>query len=339
MKRRCVIDEGIGETRAAVYEGRHLVELYVRRWSDAARPRFKDRFIAKVSKVEAEMAAAFVDLGNDYQGFLKFTDAKNAPRFHEGQYIEVRVTREAEPGKHAHVQYISQTDTGKPGAISQLTLRDMISQRFSADLEFEYAPVSSLIDAVETEIALPGGGDIAIETTRAMIAIDVDRGRARSGYEVSLEACTLIARQIRLRGLGGLIAIDIPNLRQKRQRDDIPARMSDAVEADPNTIKIAPLSRFGVLEMTRQKTMRSLDDVLLDGQGQFTTETQAMQALAMLEREGRHSAGAQLTLTVPETVYTWLDETDIGWKDAMRDRLGARFQLEKGSAMTVKADR
>ena len=172
-----------------------------------------------------------------------------------------------------------------------------------------------------------------------MIAIDVDRGRARSGYEVSLEACNLIAHQIRLRGLGGLIAIDFPNLRQKRQRDIIPARMNEALKNDPNTVKIAPLSRFGVLEMTRQKTMQSIDEILLDKSGELTVESQALQALSMLEREGRYSAGAQLILTVPEVVHSWLEEADIGWREAMTHRLGARFQLEKGNTMTVKADR
>ena len=339
MKRRCVIDEGVGETRAAIYEGRQLVELYVRRWSEKDHPRYKDTFIARISKVDRELAAAFVDMGKAHQGFLKFTEAKNAPRFQEGQFVEVTVTREAEPGKNAHVKFVALANDKNTGPISQLPLKDMISQRFAAEVDFEFAPVSSLNDAVETELSLPCGGDIAIEKTRAMIAIDVDRGRARSGYDVSLEACKLIARQIRLRGLGGLIAIDFPNLRQKRQREDIPACMQDAVSGDPNTIKIAPLSRFGVLEMTRQKTMRSLDDILLDEFGQFTPETQALRAISMLEREGRQSPGAQLTLTAAESVFSWLENTEIPWKDEMQDRLGARFQLEKGTVTAVKADR
>ena len=153
MKRRCVIDEGVGETRAAVYEGRQLVEVYVRRWSDANMPRFQDRFFVRIKNIDQNLSAAFVDMGHGHEGFLRFTDSKNAPRFREGQKIEVKVTREAEPGKYTQVQFVSMADEASLGPVLQLSLQDMIAQRFSGDVTFEFASVSSLVDAVGSEIA------------------------------------------------------------------------------------------------------------------------------------------------------------------------------------------
>jgi len=77
MKRRCVIEECIGETRAAVYEGRRLTELYVRRWSDKDRPLQGDIFVGRVAKIDQSMGGAFIDLGTKMQGLFKFTNSSN----------------------------------------------------------------------------------------------------------------------------------------------------------------------------------------------------------------------------------------------------------------------
>ena len=216
----------------------------------------------------------------------------------------------------------------------QITLEDFLTRRFGPDVVFEEAPVNHIEDAIETEIALPGGGDIAIEPTRALVAIDVDKGGAQNSFDVSKKAAKTIAQQLRLRGLGGLIAIDFPNLRQPKQREQLLATVQSAFEADPNPSKVLPLSRFGVMEMTRAIRTRPLDDLFKDKKISL-----AMLALRRLEREAIASPGAQLTLTVPHHVHPWLDEDSIGWKKAMSDRIGARFKLEKGPQLDVKADR
>ena len=339
MKRRCVIDEGIGETRAAVYEGRNLVELYIRRWSERNRPQAGDVFLGRIDTVDVGMGAAYVELGSGKPGFLKFSDAPKAPRFQNGQYVDVEVTREGGRDKGPVLRFRSVAEKKKPGPISQLSLSDRISKRFQGDIAFEAASVSSLLQVCDTEIALPGGGDIAIEPTRALIAVDVDRGSGKNGFDVSKAAAIEVARQLRLRGLGGLIAIDFPNLRQKRQREDLLSVMTDAVSKDPNPVKIAPLSRFGVMELTRQKQERAIDEILLGPDGQPTAETLALSALQRLEREGRSSPGSRLTLSVPDKVKSWLDEDDIDWKKALTERIGARFVIEAGDQIDVKADR
>ncbi len=334
MKHRAVIDRGIGETRIAVYEGKRLAELFIRRWSDKNRPRLGDIFAGKITSIDKSMGAAFVDLSHGPHGLLKFTEAKGAPRLTEGQMIKAEIKREAISGKGPVLRFIDLSDLTKPMPLVQIELEDFLKRRFGPNIVIEEAPVNHVEDAVDAETALPGGGDIAIERTRALIAIDVDKGSAQNGYDVSKAAIPIIASQLRLRGLGGLIAIDFPNLRQPKQREDLYNRMQSAFENDRNSVKIAPISRFGVMEMSRAIKTRPLDDLFAD-----KAENGAMLALRRLEREARQSGGAQLVLEVPEHVFNWLERDSIGWRAAMTERIGARFAVVRGAEIRVNVDR
>lgn len=334
MKIRAVIDRGVGETRCAVYEGKRLVEIHIRRWSDNGLPRLGDIFAGRVTTIDQSLGGAFVDFGAGPHALLKFTNMSGAPRLTEGTMLKCEITREGISGKGPVVKLIDVSELKKPMPLVQITLEDFLIRRFGPDVIFEEAPVNHIEDAVQTEIALPGGGDIAIEPTRALVAIDVDKGSAQSSFEVSKTAVKLIAQQLRLRGLGGLIAIDFPNIRQPKQKEQLARALEIAFEEDPNTIKFAKFSRFGVQEMTRAIRTRPLDDLFKDKKISV-----AMLALRRLEREATVHPGAQLTLTVPPHVHPWLDEDTIGWKTAMNDKIGARFILEKGPKLEVKADR
>ena len=338
MKRRAVIEEAVGETRAAVYEGKKIVELYTWRWSDKGKPRAGDIFSGRISRIEPSLGAAFVELGSGDDGFLKFSNAPGAPRLTEGKYIKVFITRDGEAGKGPVLKFEAMADGTNKGPIKSKTLKEYLAERYTG-ISFDEAAVSSIDEAVEAELAISGGGSIAIERTRALIAIDVDKGAANSGFDVSLAACELIASQVRLRGLGGLFVIDFPNLRQVKQREKIYAAMQKAFEGDLEPIKIAPMSRFGTIEMTRAKTRLSLDETLTDKYGDPTPETLALRGLRQLEREGRSSGGAKLTLTLPEPAFAWLSDDTIGWREAMTTRLGARFTVVEGKTMSVDADR
>lgn len=339
FRRRCVIDEAVGETRAAVYEGKKLVELYVRRWSESNQARTGDVFSGVVRYVDKYIGAAFVDLGAGPQGFLKFTMAPKAPRFKEGMRIEVEITREAEADKGPVLKYLRLVTSEHIGRVSGDDLHGFINKRFDGKVSFEMADVSSVEGAVERKIAIPGGGDIAIDFTRALVAVDVDKGPANSGMSVSEAVVPMLAHQLRLRGIGGLIIIDFPNLRQPKQRKKLHEQMQQAFIDDPHPVKITPMSRFGVVEMTRAKMGRSLDHILNDQYCRPTIETQALRALRRLEREGRANGGAKLTLFVPDAVKSWLVSEIIDWRAAMSDRIGARFILETGAVMDVKVDR
>ena len=340
IKRRCVIDEAVGETRAAVYEGKALVELYTLRWSGEDAPQIGDIYVGRIHEVSKDLGAAFIDLGTEQQGFLRFTMASGAPRFQQGQYIRLSVTGERSGDKSVIVKFI-ETEAGvdKPYRVSRLTMQERMSKRFRDDISFETGAVNILDEACEREVAIPGGGSISVERTRAMWVIDIDRGTQATGFDASLAACKLIAKTIRLRGIGGLIAIDFPNLRQRAQRDAVFAAMEEAFAVDPHQIKIAPLSRFGVIEMSRSQGGQSLDAVVNNDRGSPTMETRGLYAIRQLLSHAATAGGAQLTLEAPSGVYDWLEADKIGWKEAVTDKIGARFNLKRARAISVVEDR
>ncbi len=338
MKRRCVIENCIGETRAAVYEGRRLVELYVRRDTDVNKPRQGDVFIGKISKIDQSMGGAFIDIGTSAQGIFKFTNSPNAPRLTEGQMAEFEVSKATEIGKGPVLKFKQLSTADKPVKLSGDDLKSFISKRFEG-IEFAEASVSVIDEATETELAIKGGGTISIERTRALIAIDVDKGTAPSSFDVCMATLPMIAHELRLRGLGGLIVIDLPNLRQPRQRNTIQKAAERAFADDPNIVKIAPLSRFGAMEMTRSKPGLSLDEILNNRMGRPTDETLALRSLRQLEREGRANPGAKLSMTVRHHVMNWLDAGHIDWKAPLTDRLGARFEIKAGGTPSISVDR
>ncbi len=338
MKRKCVIENAIGETRAAVYEGKILAELYTRRWSDADKPKLGDIFAGRVRRIEPSLGAAFIDLGAEPDGFFKFTTAPNAPRLTEGARVRAEITREGEADKGPNVRVLGSLKDSTPGRISGVDLSGFISARFPG-ITFEQARVNTLIEAIESVIAIPGGGTLAIEHTRALTAIDIDSGSAASPFAVAKAACPLIASQLRLRGIGGLIVTDFPNLRQRRQREELMVLFEQSFASDPNTVKFAPLSRFGTIEMSRARTGPSLRETLLDAKGEPSAETHSIEALRALEREAAARPGARLTLNVPEPVYTWLQSCIIDWQAPLAERIGARFTVQAGDKLGIQADR
>ncbi len=114
-------------------------------------------------------------------------------------------------------------------------------------------------------VELKGGGSIIIEQTEAMVSIDVNSGRHRkpksaeqTAYETNMEAATEIARQLRLRDLGGLIICDFIDMRSEKHRKDVERVFRSAAKTDRARSRILRMSRFGVLEMTRQRMRPSL---------------------------------------------------------------------------------
>jgi ribonuclease E len=120
-------------------------------------------------------------------------------------------------------------------------------------------------DALSREVKLPSGGAIVIEQLEALVAIDVNSGKAtdsanieETAYKTNLEAAEEIARQLRLRDLGGLVVIDFIDMIDKRHRAQVERKLQDAVSADKARIELGRLSKFGLLEMSRQRLRASL---------------------------------------------------------------------------------
>lgn len=337
MRRRAVIEQAVGETRAAIYEGRRLVELHLDRpWKTS--PRTGDQYICRVTSVDPSVAGAWVDLGDDAApALLPFAAQRDMPRLMEGQAVEVSILRSQIEPKGATLRYIRESE-GKPGLVKKLTLKERLLERFP-DLTFDEAAVNAIDSACETSLALPGGGSITMQQTQALLAVDVDKGAAISAAAAANEAAKLLASQLRLRGLGGLVVIDFPNLRQPKQRKTLERTLEAACEADPNVTKFNSLSRFGVIEMTRAKPDLSLDDLLNTKQGEPTIETQSLRAIRRLTREAAVSPGAQLELIVTTEIEGWLNKAPFDWVADVSSKIGARFTLVTGASVDVKADR
>ena len=107
--------------------------------------------------------------------------------------------------------------------------------------------------ALEPVVTLAGGGSISIERTRAGIVIDVDGGGRKDMLALNLEAAGTIAREVRLRGLGGLILIDFVDLDRAAERRRVERRLADGFAGDPVARRQLPFSPLGVIEMTRQR--------------------------------------------------------------------------------------
>jgi len=335
---KIVMSERIGETLAAVYDGKKPVELHLARASEARRAFPGDVYSGRVRAVDTSLSAAFLELGAGPQGFLNFSLAPGAPKFREGQMLRVSVTREAEGEKGPIMAFIEMSDADEPRREKGGNLKSRLLARFPG-AEVTTGDIPDFDAAIERDVALKGGGSISIEPTKAVCAIDVDTGMGGSKKKVSLAAAKEAARQVRLRGIGGLILIDFPNMRSKKDRDDVWQTLADNFENDPNAIKLAPMSRFGTVEISRAKPHRSLPEMMTDRYGLPTAETLALRGIARLAAEGAASGGAKLELTAPRHVLDWLERNKDLWHSALTDKIGARFSVALGETLDVKADR
>ena len=166
--------------------------------------------------------------------------------------------------------------------------------------------------ALSETIALPGGGSVHIETTRAAALIDVDTGTPeagspeRAGLAVNLAAAAAIAKQIRLRNLGGGIVVDFVGLDRRAARERVRAALADALASDPAAPQLLGWTRLGHLELVRPRRGRPLAEALLeprDGSALAKTPvTVAYEALRALRREARAQPGGRWRLTVAPNV-------------------------------------
>jgi ribonuclease E len=126
---------------------------------------------------------------------------------------------------------------------------------------------SQIQTAYEREVKLPSGGSIVIDQTEALVAIDINSAKATRGHDVedtalntNLEAAEEIARQLRLRDMGGLIVIDFIDMGKERNQRMVEAKLREATQSDRARIQFGQLSRFGLMEMSRQRLRPSLEE-------------------------------------------------------------------------------
>jgi ribonuclease G len=164
---------------------------------------------------------------------------------------------------HAHTQKLV-AQISKRSASKIALYRDNIPifERFNIERQIE--------QTFQRKVPLPSGGEIIIDETEALIAVDVNTGshKNRGGdekntiYAVNLEAAVEIARQIRLRNLGGLIIMDFIDMKERRHRNSVYEKMVEAMSEDKAKNHILPISQLGIMQMTRQRQQESLSSNL-----------------------------------------------------------------------------
>ena len=170
------------------------------------------------------------------------------------------------------------------------------------------------------EVSLPSGGSIVIDVTEAMISIDINSARATKGgdieetaFNTNKEAAEEIARQLRLRDVGGLIVIDFIDMLNSRHQKEVENKMRDALEVDRARVQVGRISRFGLLEMSRQRLRPSLEETMsrtcprCKGQGTIRgTRSLALSILRLMEEEAQKEFSREIRAIVPVPVATFL---------------------------------
>jgi len=174
--------------------------------------------------------------------------------------------------------------------------------------------------AFQREVRLPSGGSIVIDPTEAMTSIDINSARATKGSDIeetafntNLEAAEEIARQLRLRDLGGLVVIDFIDMTPVRHQREVENRMRDSVRQDRARIQLGRISRFGLLEMSRQRLRPSIGETSqgvcprCSGTGQVRgVESLALSVLRLMEEEAIKENTLHVQAQVPVPVATYL---------------------------------
>jgi ribonuclease E len=179
---------------------------------------------------------------------------------------------------------------------------------------------SQIETAYQREVKLPSGGSVVIDHTEALVSIDINSARATRGADIeetalqtNLEAADEIARQLRLRDIGGLVVIDFIDMSPARNQREVENRVRDALKLDRARVQIGRISRFGLMEMSRQRLRPSLGETSgvvcprCDGQGTIRdVRSIALSILRLIEEEAMKERSAQIRAILPVPVATYL---------------------------------
>ena len=193
---------------------------------------------------------------------------------------------------------------------------------------------SQIESAFSHNVDLPSGGSIVIDHTEALVSIDINSARATKGGDIeatafatNLEAADEIARQLRLRDLGGLIVIDFIDMGPQRNQRDVENRLRDAVRMDRARVQIGKISRFGLLEMSRQRLRPSLGESAhqpcprCDGMGSIrSVESLALAVLRLVGEETRKDRTSRVIAQLPVAVANYLLNEKREWIRAIEAR-------------------
>ncbi|ADC71699.1 ribonuclease, Rne/Rng family [Thioalkalivibrio sp. K90mix] len=201
-----------------------------------------------------------------------------------------------------------------------------------------YQIESQIESAFDRDVQLPSGGALVIDHTEALISIDVNSARSTKGgdieetaFHTNLEAAEEVARQLRVRDLGGLIVIDFIDMNANKHQREVENRLREALELDRARVQVGRISRFGLLEMSRQRLRSSLGESSqitcprCQGHGQVrSVESLALSILRLIEEEAMKDRTGLVLAQVPVDVGTFL----LNEKRASINEIEARHRVD-----------
>ncbi|MDO9243787.1 MAG: Rne/Rng family ribonuclease [Rhodocyclaceae bacterium] len=209
-------------------------------------------------------------------------------------------------------QFMSHVMPGNVARVKRYSDDVPLFSRFQIEHQIE--------SAYSRQVTLPSGGAIVIDHTEALVSVDVNSGRSTKGADIeetalrtNLEAAEEIARQLRLRDLGGLIVIDFIDMESAKSQRDVENRLKDALHFDRARVQTSKISRFGLLELSRQRLRPALAETSYitcprcTGTGHIRSiESAALHILRILEEEAMKENTGALHVQVPIEVGTFL---------------------------------
>ena len=329
-ERRAFLDRGIGEDRGVILWDDKPERLLIVR--DGAVPEIQvgAKVAARVRKVEPAFSSAFLDLGGGHEALLAF---KPDNRPVEGEILDVEVRSEARDSKLSTVRSLG-PGTGQPRLLQPAPNLTEQLMSFSHQVDLIEGPRARRVvdqaeaEALETIHALPGGGSLAIEPTRALVAIDVDLGERkgqdakRITRQTNMTALTTAARLLRLKGLGGLVVIDLVGRGHDSTALLTAARAAFA--ADNPGVAIGPVGKFGTMELSIPRRSRAIGELLLDNNGEPSSLTQALRLIRTAETTAMQDRGGRLVVACSSEVASLVSPL----MDRLIAVVGARVTLQ-----------
>ncbi|MEW5836590.1 MAG: Rne/Rng family ribonuclease, partial [Pseudomonadota bacterium] len=202
-----------------------------------------------------------------------------------------------------------------PNALRKLKLYKDDTPLFS-----RYQIETQIESAFDRQVRLPSGGSIVIDQTEALTAIDINSAKATKGgdieetaFNTNCEAAVEIARQLRIRDAGGLIVIDFIDMDSPRHQREVEEKLKDALKLDRARVQVGRISRFGLLEMSRQRLRPSLGEATqivcprCEGHGHIrSVESLSLSTLRLIEEHAMKDNTGQVLVQAPPTVANFL---------------------------------
>jgi Ribonuclease G/E len=334
--RRIYLDRGIGETRGVVTLDGRPERLIVRRDDDDPRLLLGARLVARVASLEPALATAFLDLGGGAEAILPFRpDAKPV----RGQALEIEIRGEPRRGKLAIARAFGPGEgaprltAAAPDVAAELQdlVRDakLVEGRAARDVADE-----AEAEALEIVHPLPGGGELAIEPTRALTAINVDLSERKGGdakrvtRQANMAALGMAARLLRLKGLGGIIVIDLVG--RGHDGNTLMATARAAFGPDNPGVSIGPVGRLGTMELSLPRRTRPLAEILCRPDGALSDRTLAQRLIRRIEAEAASQPGARLVARCSPDVAK--AAAPLG--KLLAEQIGARFAITPDAALS-----